>query len=149
MENMGYIFEYCDKYCKKLYNVRIDKITFLKAFMKSKLRYEMENGHQKLLSQSAIDSVEDFIKVDCKNNIDQFGTSRATRFKNMQLYWVGWMYAYLHFMENTTSSELVEIIPIEKMIECYKFGHEMDREVFYNRIKHIFEEYKDKERNQT
>ena len=24
MENMGYLFEYCDKYCKEIYGVNID-----------------------------------------------------------------------------------------------------------------------------
>lgn len=46
MENMGYIFEYCDKYCKSLFGVDIDKLNFLNAFMVSNLRLEMETGHE-------------------------------------------------------------------------------------------------------
>ena len=33
MDNMGYLFEYCDDYCEKLYNVKIDKNKLLKAFI--------------------------------------------------------------------------------------------------------------------
>ena len=70
MENMGYIFEYCDKYCKQLFHVDIDKKKFLNAFMVSKFRLEMETGHERLLSQSAQDSVKMFINVDCNGNIE-------------------------------------------------------------------------------
>ena len=28
MENMGFFFEYCDKYCLEMYGVRIDKAKF-------------------------------------------------------------------------------------------------------------------------
>lgn len=65
MENMGYIFEYCDKYCKDLFNVKIDKKKFLNAFMVSRFRYTMETGHERMLSQAGRDSVKMFVNVDC------------------------------------------------------------------------------------
>ena len=33
MENMSYIFEYCDSYCKQLYGLEIDKNIFLNSFV--------------------------------------------------------------------------------------------------------------------
>lgn len=140
MENMGYIFEYCNKYCNKLFGVDIDRIKFLNAFMISQLRYEMETGHERLLSQSAEDSIRMFIEVDCDDEIEQFKRTKETidSYAYHQLYWVGWMYAYLHFRQDILSRELVKIIPIEKMLEHYHLGHEMSKEVYYEHIEHIF-----------
>lgn len=42
---MGYVFEFCDEYCNQLYDVWIDKIKFLDAFMRSDMRVLMEIGH--------------------------------------------------------------------------------------------------------
>lgn len=140
MENMGYIFEYCDKYCKSLFGVDIDKLKFLNAFMVSNLRLEMETGHERLLSQSGHDSVRMFVEVDCDNDINQFKVTKDTvnDYRDYQLYWVGWMYAYLHFRKDILSSELVKILPIELMLEHYYLGHEMSKEVYFEHIKHVF-----------
>lgn len=140
MENMGYIFEYCNKYCNKLFGVDIDRIKFLSAFMISQLRFEMETGHERLLSQSAEDSVRMFIEVDCDDEIEQFKRTKETidNYAYNQLYWVGWMYAYLHFRQDILSRELVKILPIEKMLEHYYLGHEMSKEAYYEHIEHLF-----------
>lgn len=140
MENMGYIFEYCNKYCNRLFGVDIDRIKFLNAFMISQLRFEMETGNERLLSQSAEDSARMFIEVDCDNEINQFKSTKDTinNYAYHQLYWVGWMYAYLHFKQDILSRELIKILPIEEMLEHYYLGHEMSKEVYFEHIKHIF-----------
>jgi len=138
MENMGYIFEYCNKYCQKLFGVKINRKKFINAFMKSNLRYEMETGHQRLLSQSAIDTVKMFIEIDCNNNIEQFRQDTKEVYKYHQLYWIGWMYAYLHFRENILSRDLIQLLPLDVMLKHYKLGHEMDKEVYYNHVSNVF-----------
>lgn len=72
MENMGYLFEYCDKYCKELFGISIDKHKFLNKFLSSNIRYEMDTGHPMLLSQAAKDTVDKFITVDCAGNTEEF-----------------------------------------------------------------------------
>ena len=140
MENMAYLFEYCDKYCKQLFNIEIDKLKFLNAFMTSRFRYTMETGHERLLSQSAIDSVKMFGNVDCDGDLRPFKKDKNTSHNYVyhQMYWVGWMYAYLHFKEDILSADLVKILPIETMLEHYYLGHEMDKEVYYKHIKDVF-----------
>lgn len=140
MENMGYIFEYCNKYCRKLFGADIDRKKFLNEFMKSNLRYEMETGHQRLLSQSALDSIKMFIEVDCNNNIEQFRQNQGggEYYRYHQLYWVGWMYAYLHFQEDILSKDLIKILPLDTMLEHYTLGHEIDKEIYYGHVKHLF-----------
>lgn len=137
-----YIFEYCNKYCKQLYNVDIDKLRLLEVFMNSRFRHEMETGHPRMLSQSAIDSIKMFVNVDCCDDIKQFEKSDSTnnKFMHNQLYWVGWMYVYLHFKEDILSTDLIKLLPLELMIEHYYLGHEMSKETYYEHIKHIFHE---------
>ena len=143
MDNMGYLFEYCDDYCEKLYNVKIDKNKLLKAFMTSRFREEMENGQPKFLSQAAYDSLKQWISVDYDDNLDGFiGTPHNEYIKN-QYYWIGWMYAYIHFSSGLSSKTIVDILPIEKMIEHYHLGHEMSKEVYYKRIESSLTSRKD------
>lgn len=137
MDNMGYLFEYCDEYCEKLTGKHINKLKFLNRFMRSNIRYEMETGHPMLLSESAYDSVRRFIEVDLEDNISEFTSSRNEDevYCHYQMYWVGWMYAYIHFEEDILSSELVEKLPIEEMLELYYLGHEMDRKAVLERVR--------------
>lgn len=141
MENMGYIFEYCDKYCKQLFNKDIDKKEFIKEFMNSKCRHEMEIGHPTLLSQSAYDTVEDFVKVDMNSDINKFirnDKGDDKDFYSNQLYWVGWMYAYIHYEKDILSKDLIKIIPVEEMISLYYLGHEMDKTVVLDKLEDKF-----------
>lgn len=147
MENMGYIFEYCSKYCKNLYNIDIDRLKFLNTFMNSRFRYTMETGHERMLSQSAIDSIKMFVRVDCNGDIEQFKVSKASedfevQYAHNQLYWVGWMYAYLHFREDILSKDLIKLLPLELMLEHYYLGHEISKETYYEHIKHVFKHKK-------
>lgn len=142
MENMGYIFEYCDKYCKELYNknIRINKEKFLTNFMKSDLRKLMEIGHPQLISQAAIDTIEDFIEVDNEGSIEEYLTTKTEKnYKHMQMYWIGWMYAYIHFRSKERSRIIVEKLPIKEMIIDYRCGHEVSKENYYDKIKYLFE----------
>lgn len=137
MQNMGYIFEYCNKYCENIYGVSIDREKFIKSFMKSAIRKEAEAGNPSLLAQSAIDTVQKFIDEDCEKNIEQFKGKKSKQYSMNQLYWAGMIYAYLHYAENKSSSELEKIIPLEKMLDYYYLGHEMDVETFHDHIKPV------------
>ena len=67
MENMGYLFEYCEAYCREILGDEqflLDKEMFIESFMKSDCRALMEIGHPTLLSQAAYDTAKDFIEVD-------------------------------------------------------------------------------------
>ncbi|MDE7353794.1 MAG: hypothetical protein K2O06_12210 [Acetatifactor sp.] len=143
MENMGYFFEYCDKYCKEILNDNsfvLNKEKFIEAFMKSDCRALMEVGHPTLLSQAAYDTVRNFIEVDNKNNIETFRLkSEQIEYKFMQLYWVGWMYAYIHFMSKECSETIIEKLPLREMLIDYKVGHEMSKETYYKKIASLFE----------
>ena len=46
----------------------------------------------------------------------------------MQLYWAGWMYAYIHFMSKERSRTIIEKLPLKEMLIEYKLGHEMSKE---------------------
>ena len=140
MENMGYIFEYCHKYCKKLFGIEIDRIKFINKFMISDCRYEMETGHPMLLSQSAIDTIEDFIEQELNNEYSAFTIDGSEQLLqdytegSNQLYWIGWIYAYIHFEKDMLSRDIIKKLPIENMLKYYNLGHEMDRAVLLEKL---------------
>lgn len=136
MENMGFLFEYCDRYCEELFGIYIDKIELLTAFMNSKYRRVMELGHPRLLSQSAKDSLRQWICIEYNNDLSPFkrkGSARNDYIHN-QFYWIGWMYAYLHFKTALSSKTIIRRLPIEEMLEQYYLGHEMSKEAYYARV---------------
>ena len=137
MENMGYLFEYCDKYCLDIYNVEIDKIRLMTAFMNSQFRRSMEKGHPRLLSQSAKDSLRQWIDTDYRGDLTDFLVKNNKKNKGVyaynQFYWVGWMYAYLHYKTRLSSKTIVSRLPIEMMLRHYGLGHEMSKESYYAR----------------
>jgi len=138
MNNMGYIFEYCDEYCIKLFNTPINKEKLLNAFMKSEFRKEMEQGHPKFLSQASIDSIKQWIKEDYNNDIHEFivdNNEKMLGYIKNQMFWVGWIYAYIHFMAKMPSERIIDILPIEYMTDQYYTGHEINKSVYFNSIK--------------
>ena len=142
MENMGYFFEYCDEYCKEICKDNsfiLDKERFLEAFMRSDCRALMEVSHPTLLSQAAYDTVKDFIEVDNGNNIEKFRLKGfQPDYKHMQLYWAGWMYAYIHFRSKMCSNMIIEKLPLKEILIDYRAGHEMSKEAYYQKIAFLF-----------
>ncbi len=143
MENMGYLFEYCEEYCREILEdgqFHLDKEMFIESFMKSDCRALMEIGHPTLLSQAAYDTARDFIEVD--NNKEMTGfrlTGKPRDYARNQLYWVGWMYAYIHFESKKRSKEIIEKLPLHEILTDYKIGHEMSKEAYYSKIAYLFE----------
>lgn len=136
MNRMGFLFEYCDSYAKDIYKVEINKPLFVNAFMKSYIRELMDKGHPRLLSQSSQDTFEAFIETDLQNDLSTIILySETNEYKTYQMYWIGQMYAYIHFMTSIPSSEIIELLSFDEMVRLYPLGHEMDIEVFYDRIK--------------
>lgn len=142
MENMGYFFEYCDEYCKEILDDNtfvLDKEKFIEAFMRSDCRALMEIGHPTLLSQAAYDTVKNFIQVDNHNDIEKFRSKGdQLEYKYMQLYWAGWMYAYIHFVSKECSKIIIEKLPLREILIDYKIGHEMSKETYYKKIAGLF-----------
>lgn len=142
MENMGYFFEYCEDYCREILgdaHFDLDKEKFIESFMKSDCRALMEVGHPTLLSQAAYDTVRNFIEVDNNNDMEAFRLKgEQLEYGHMQLYWIGWMYAYIHFMSKVNSNTIIEKLPLKEMLIDYKTGHEMSKETYYEKIAYLF-----------
>lgn len=135
MNRMGFLFEYCNEYALKLYTVSIDRVEFINLFMRSQIRSLMDIGHPKLLSQASQDTFEAFVEVDLKNDISKIAFKEEKEYKHYQLFWVGSLYAYIHYHADISSNALVEKLPLTEMLELYKVGHEMDISVFYSKVK--------------
>lgn len=57
----------------------------------------------------------------------------------MQLYWISWIYAYIHFMSKERSRIIIDKFPIKEMLIDYKVGHEVSKENYYEKIAYLFE----------
>ena len=143
MENMGYLFEYCEAYCREILGDEqflLDKELFIESFMKSDCRALMEIGHPTLLSQAAYDTAKDFIEVDNENEMAAFRLrGKQQEYARYQLYWAGWMYAYIHFQSKERSKNIIEKLPLHEILTDYKIGHEMSKEAYYSKIAYLFE----------
>ena len=143
MENMGYFFEYCGDYCKEILEdstFELDKEKFAESFMRSDCRALMEIGHPTLLSQAAYDTARKFIEVDNSNDIESFRLrGKQPEYKYMQLYWAGWMYAYIHFMSKERSKVIIEKLPLKEILIDYKIGHEISKEAYYRKVAFLFD----------
>lgn len=136
MENMGYMFEFCDQYCQDLYGVWIDKIKFLDAFMHSDMRVLMEIGHPRFVSQAAKSTLEIYVDEDFKSDLSAFAVPEQKRYPEAQFYWVGWAYAYIHFQSKLSSEHIINKLPLVDMLfKYYPGGHSMGIDHFYNNIK--------------
>lgn len=138
MSNMGHMFEYCDQFALRNYGVRnFDKLKFINDFMNSPIRKKMELGHPRLISQAAEDTFILYIDVDLKRNISRYnlGEQKPQRFRQDELYWVGWFYAYAHYRADMKSCDLIKKLPLNFMLRQYHLGHEMGVDVFYDKIK--------------
>lgn len=135
MENMGYFFEFCNNYTKEYFDTYVDAEKFTTAFMKSNCRHEMETGHPKLLSQAAVDTLRNYVEVDLNSDLSEFTVEEPVGYRVDQMYWVGWMYAYIHFEYDIPSAELVNRLPVKEMLRLYGLGHEMSKELFLDKVK--------------
>ena len=144
MENMGYLFEYCDAYCKELYGIDIDKIKLLTAFMNSRFRRAMETGHPKFLSQSAKDSLRQWVEVDYYDDLSEFESHDEEYYDDNQFYWIGWCYAYIHYKTKLSSRMIVKRLPIIDMLNNYYLGHEMSKEVYFMHVRDTVSGHKEK-----
>lgn len=131
MRNQGYLFEHILEICKG-----IDLEWFVETFMMGLTRSQLDEAHPKLLNEAAEDLFDHFILFDLGDNKSKVKRSaKRYNFRENELYWVGWMYAYLQYKADTSSSKVYQAIPFIDMLGLYKLGHEMSKEVFFDKQK--------------
>ena len=124
MQDLGFIFEYCDYYCKSVYQKDIDTAKFLTAFMKSGVRYGMEACQPLHLDSNGYEAMRMFIDNVYDRDLSPFAYDKyeahdGFRFSKPQLNWAGSMYAFLHYNTKKSSKRLVDTYPVEDMLNSY------------------------------
>ena len=131
MDNQGYLFEHVLEISKG-----IDIGWFVEKFMTGSTRSQLDEAHPKLLNEASADLFDHFILLDLDDDKSKIvRSSRRYDFYENELYWIGWMYSYLQYKADKSSKEVYEAIPFDKMLGLYKLGHEMSKEVFFDKIK--------------
>lgn len=141
---MSNMCEYCDKFAKEEfgYTGPFNKKLFIETFFNSDCRHYMEDGDPKLLCQSSAETFENYVRVDLNSDCSVFnnGTDDTNDYAEYQLYWVGTLYAYMHYKTKLATRELVKIYPVSEAIRFYYCGHTMDIDSAWQRIKVLFDE---------
>lgn len=89
MNNQGYFFEHILEICKG-----IDLEWFIETFMTGLTRSQLDEAHPRLMNEASRDLFDHFILFDLDDeaaNIKK--NSTKYKFRENELYWVGWMYA--------------------------------------------------------
>jgi len=142
VRHTGLLFEYCDVAMKDLYSIDIDIEKFLIAFMNSNVRKKMEAGNPRLLSQSYIDTIECFIKVDCNGDYEQFELTPDSfnrTFPPFKRMWIGRIYIKMAYRYELSLAEITRRMPFGEMIEHYRLGHEISEEAYLNSVRYMIE----------
>lgn len=138
---MGCMFEYSNIYANQLYGYQgeFDRIKFAEVFMNSGIRAFMETGHPGLLSEAVEDVFVNYVDVDLHKDLEQFRPKEPLpSLHENQLYWVGAMYAYMHYEEDIRSSDLIKKLPLKEMLHFYITGHQLDYAGAYDKLKEAF-----------
>jgi hypothetical protein len=141
MDNMGYLFEYCDDMFHKAFNVWIDRTKFIKKFLVSDCRKAIDVGNGALVAGPALDIVYKYARVDLGldfTDILENPDGLEFAYNDFQLFWVGQAYVYLHFRLDMYTEDVVKVIPFEEMLEFYWTGHQLGWAGFYDRVKWKF-----------
>lgn len=131
MKNQGYLLEHILEICKG-----IDLEWFIETFMTGLTRSQLDEAHPKLINEAAEDLFDHFIFFDLGEDKSKIRRrDRSYNFSENELYWIGWMYAYIQYEADMSSKRVYEAIPFRKMLSLYKLGHEMSKEAFFDKIK--------------
>ena len=132
---MSNMLEFCDRYAMRNYNAVITKSVFVEKFMTSYIRSQMDIGHPKLMGQAAEDTFQIFIDYELKGDIESLYTyDDKDEYAQLELYWIGQMYAYIHCMTRLSSREIYQKLPLQEMRHFYVTGHEMGITAAFEKI---------------
>jgi hypothetical protein len=137
------MLEYCDRYAKRIYNAPITKSLFIEKFMTSYIRSQMDIGHPKLMGQAAEDTFEIYVEYELEGNIGQLYTvDDNMEYGELELYWIGQMYAYMHCLSRLSGKDIYERLPLAEMRHFYITGHEMSMYAAFEKLKGALMYYK-------
>jgi hypothetical protein len=66
---------------------------------------------------------------------DRYAKRIYMEYGELELYWIGQMYAYMHCLSRLSSKEIYERLPLNEMRHFYITGHEMSMYAAFEKIK--------------
>lgn len=133
------LLEYCDRYAMRNYNAVITKALFAEKFMTSYIRSQMDIGHPKLMGQAAEDTFQIYVDYELNGDIGTlYRYDDQGDYAELELYWIGQMYAYIHCMTRLSSNEIYHRLPLQEMRHFYVTGHEMGLSAAFEKLSGAF-----------
>lgn len=106
--------------------------------MQSRCRELMDRGNF-IYANKTPDELIDAFLIEIDNKI-----VRGEKWGGFLPYWTGLMYSYYQWKYNTSSKELIRLLPLESMEEYFAIMHELGEEDAIERLHKIVENKKNK-----
>lgn len=136
MRRMGFMFERCSQFAREAFGIEINEIDFLNKFMRSEIRWDMDQGFPKLFGQSSYDTFCLYVEYELYGDYSPLvGKSEFEYFAEYELWWMGQMYVYAHFETGLPMRVLVENFPLDDMRRFYPAGHQLSFRNAFLRIR--------------
>lgn len=98
---------------------------FIVKFMKSRCKELLDHANPRLINGTVLDLYAAYYELGGEQPTRVTDLKQQPSYAPQQLYWVGMMYEYIHWYYNIPSKELIERLPLEKMLFAYRCGHQM------------------------
>ncbi len=101
-----------------------DITEFCNRFCQSRISKMFETGYPKYIAGCNGAELANFVMEDL--NLPEYSGPYEFYADASPEYWTGWMLAYFQWKKNLTFAEILQKIPITKILMLYPTGHEQD-----------------------
>lgn len=115
---LGHAFDWVVNTCGEELSV------FCSRFAESRISHLFEVGYPRYVAGCNGAELVNFVMEDL--NLPEYDFPHEFYAEKSPEYWVGWSLAYFQWDSGLTFKEILQKIPIEKILALYSVGHEQD-----------------------
>ena len=130
-----FICEQQQEFFEDISKNKVDMYTFIPAFLMSDFCNRELDAFYSVYQYSDLGDWEDFLKKEIEITPDLFTKKRiSVKISG----WLGYTYRYIQIESGLKSRDIIEKIPVEKLILSYEGLHTVDEKMAYKIICHDF-----------
>lgn len=115
---LGHAFDWVANTCNKSLS------EFCDNFAKSRISRMFEIGYPRYVTGCNGAELVNFVREDLE--LPEYGFPHEFYADRSPEYWAGWVLAYFQWKTKITFAEILQKIPVEKILLLYPTGHEQD-----------------------
>lgn len=101
-----------------------DIAKFCDLFSQSRIAAMFENGYPKYVAGCNGAELANFVMEDL--NLPEYDYPYEFYADKSPEYWAGWVLAYFQWEKSLSFKEILQAVPISKILDLYPMGHEQD-----------------------